>query len=136
MSTTVRPKKRVKIVKKRKNPFRRYQSDRFMRVGTSWRSPKGIDSRLRRRFRGMPCQPKIGYGSAKATRHMLPNGFKKFRVRNVKDLEILLMHNQVYAADIAHSVGAAKRQQIITRAQQLNIRVLNAHARVETQDQA
>lgn len=28
--------------------------------------------------------PKIGYGSAKATRHMLPNGFRKVLVHNVK----------------------------------------------------
>ena len=30
--------------------------------------------------------PKIGYGSNKKTRHMLPNGFHRFRVYNVNDL--------------------------------------------------
>ena len=38
--------------------------------------------------------PNIGYGSDKKTRHYLPNGFKKFVVYNVKELEILMMHNR------------------------------------------
>lgn len=61
--------------------------------------------------------PNIGYGSNKKTRHMLPNGvlrglwqnmpqvsrdlqfsppagFFKFVVSNVKELELLMMHNR------------------------------------------
>ncbi|CAN1269269.1 60S ribosomal protein L32-1 [Linum perenne] len=39
--------------------------------------------------------PNIGYGSDKKTRHYLPNGFKKFVVHNVKELEVLMMHNRL-----------------------------------------
>lgn len=38
--------------------------------------------------------PNIGYGSDKKTRHYLPNGFKKFLVHNVQELELLMMHNR------------------------------------------
>lgn len=38
--------------------------------------------------------PNIGYGSNAKTRHMLPTGFLKFVVSNVKDLELLMMHNR------------------------------------------
>lgn len=38
--------------------------------------------------------PNIGYGTDKKTRHYLPNGFKKFVVHNVKELELLMMHNR------------------------------------------
>lgn len=61
---------------------------------TNWRRPKGIDSRVRRKFKGVTLMPNIGYGSDKKTRHYLPNKFKKFVVHNVKELEVLMMHNR------------------------------------------
>ena len=64
-------------------------------VQTNWRRPKGIDSRVRRKFKGCVLMPNIGYGSDKKTRHYLPNGFKKFVVHNAKELEILMMHNRL-----------------------------------------
>jgi ribosomal protein L32E len=42
--------------------------------------------------------PNIGYGSSKKTKHLLPNGFLKFMVHNVKDLDMLLMHNRCACA--------------------------------------
>ena len=47
---------------------------------------------------------------------MLPNGFYKFVVHNVKELEVLMMQNRKYAAEIAHNVSGRKRQEIIERA--------------------
>lgn len=60
----------------------------------NWRRPKGIDSRVRRKFKGVALMPNIGYGSDKKTSHFLPNGFKKFVVHNAKELEVLMMHNR------------------------------------------
>merc|ERR1712004_685934 len=90
-------KKHVAIVKKHTKRFNRHQSDRFMRVDPSWRKPKGIDNRVRRRFKGQAAMPKIGYGSNRKTRHMMPSGHKAFVVNNVSDVDLLLMHNQTFA---------------------------------------
>ena len=38
-----------KIVKKRTLKFKRHQSDEYVKVAESWRRPRGIDSRQRRR---------------------------------------------------------------------------------------
>eukprot|EP00005_Dracoamoeba_jomungandri_P005400 CAMPEP_0174257184 /NCGR_PEP_ID=MMETSP0439-20130205/6351_1 /TAXON_ID=0 /ORGANISM="Stereomyxa ramosa, Strain Chinc5" /LENGTH=134 /DNA_ID=CAMNT_0015340165 /DNA_START=49 /DNA_END=453 /DNA_ORIENTATION=- len=128
------PLTRPKIVKKRRKAPKRHQSDRFKRVRPNWRAARGIDSRVRRRMKGMVVAPKIGFGSNKKTRHLLPNGFYKFRVFNVRDLELLLMHNQKYAAEIAASVSVKKRKDILERAAQLDIRVINANARMRTEE--
>ncbi|KAI8930200.1 ribosomal protein L32e [Entophlyctis helioformis] len=126
------PIKKVDIVKKRTKKFARHQSDRYKKLDASWRKPKGIDNRVRRRFKGQIAMPKIGYGSNANTRHVLPNGFKKFLVSNVQDLELLLMHNRVYAAEIAHNVSSKKRIAIVQRARQLDVKVTNAAARLQT----
>lgn len=53
--------------------------------------------------------PKVGSKQAKATRHMLASGFRKLLIRNVKDIELLLMNNRTYAGEIAQNISAAKR---------------------------
>ncbi|KAK6122207.1 hypothetical protein DH2020_044047 [Rehmannia glutinosa] len=147
-----------RIVKKRVKKFKRVQSDRFVSVKviswstlllrhtitateiesklrvTNWRRPKGIDSRVRRKFKGCTLMPNIGYGSDKKTRHYLPNGFKKFVVHNVKELEVLMMHNRTYCAEIAHNVSTKKRKDIVERAAQLDIVVTNKLARLRSQE--
>ncbi|PFH36851.1 ribosomal protein RPL32 [Besnoitia besnoiti] len=120
------------IVKKRTKSFPRFQSDRYKRLSSSWRKPKGIDCRVRRKFKGTNTMPNIGYGSNKKTRHMLPNGFFKFLVSSPKDIELLLMHNTKFAAEIAHNISSRKRREILERADQLNVLVLNRHARLDT----
>lgn len=39
---------------------------------------------MRRRFRGQAQMPSIGYGSNKKTKNIMPDGFYKFVVNNVK----------------------------------------------------
>ncbi|XP_059305250.1 large ribosomal subunit protein eL32z-like [Lycium barbarum] len=123
-----------KVVKKRVKHFKRPQCDRRITVKPSWRRPKGIDSRVRRKFKGCVLMPNIGYGSDKKTRHYLPNGFKKFVVHNASELDILMMHNRTYCAEIAHNVSTRKRKEIVERAAQLDVVVTNKLARLRSQE--
>lgn len=134
MGQIVRPIVKHTIVKKKLGKFRRHQSDAFARVKPNWRKPKGIDNRVRRRFKGQQRMPNVGYGSNKKTKHILPCGFRKFLVHNVKELEILMMTNRRYAAEIAHGVSAKKRKLIVERAQQLAIHVTNSYARLRSEE--
>ena len=70
---------------------------------------------MRRRFKGTVRMPKIGYGSNKKTRHIMPNGYRRLVVKNVKDVELLLMHNASFAAEIAHNVSSRKRIEILEK---------------------
>merc|ERR1711893_190247 len=112
----IRPLKKQRIVKKRTKKFIRHQSDRYVKVKANWRKPKGIDNRVRRRFKGQYLMPSIGYGSDNKTKHVCPDGFKKFLVHNVKELEVLMMQNKTFSAEIAHSVSSKKRKDIVERA--------------------
>uniref|UniRef100_A0A7S0UUS7 60S ribosomal protein L32 n=1 Tax=Polytomella parva TaxID=51329 RepID=A0A7S0UUS7_9CHLO len=130
----VQPLKKVKLIKKRTKRFERHQSDRKISVHSSWRRPKGIDNRVRRKYKGTAPMPNIGYGSNAKTRHTLATGFKKVLVNNLKDLELLLMHNRVFCAEIAHNVSTLKRKAIVERAAQLNINLTNGQARLRSQE--
>ena len=78
------PTQKRKLIKKRTKQFIRHQSDRYVKVKSNWRKPKGIDNRVRRRFKGQYLMPSIGYGTNAKTRHCMPDGFKKFVVHNQK----------------------------------------------------
>jgi large subunit ribosomal protein L32e len=127
--------KALKVIKKeKKHPrkFKRFGSARIMRLKESWRKNVGIDNKVRRKYRGFNIAPRIGYGTKAEHRHVLPNGFKKFIVRHPGELNVLLMQNRTYAAQIAHAVSARKRKLILDKARNLDIKVLNAHARIRT----
>lgn len=124
------------VVKKRSKKFMRHQSDLFLRVKPSWRKPKGIDGRVRRRFKGALPMPSIGYGTDRQTRNIHPHGFKTVVVQNVSELEMLMMHNRTYAATIASNVSTRGRKLIVERAEQLAIRVSNANAKLQADDDA
>ncbi|XP_014664525.1 PREDICTED: 60S ribosomal protein L32-like [Priapulus caudatus] len=130
----ITPLLKPRIKKKRVKRFIRHQSDRYVKVKKNWRKPKGIDNRVRRRFKGQYLMPSIGYGSAKKTKHMLPDGFRKFLVHNIKELEVLMMQNRRFCAEISHSVSARKRKAIVERAAQLAIKVTNPNARLRSEE--
>lgn len=121
-------------LKKRTKRFKRHQSDLFKRVKPSWRKPHGIDSCVRRRFRDTLRMPKIGYGNNKKFRHVLPNGKKKFLVRNISEIDVLLMHKNEYCAELARTLSSRTRRAILLKADELGVKVTNPHAKVVAEE--
>ncbi len=110
--------------KNRRRPeFHRQEWFRYKRVGTQWRKPRGIHSKLRRHFSGEPGFVSIGYRGPKAARGRHPSGFQEVMVFNAGDLDNLDPKKQ--AVRIGHSVGYLKRMHIALKADEMNLRILN-----------
>lgn len=117
-------------VKKTRREFNRFQSDLFKRVKPSWRKPRGIDNKVRKGKKGTIKMPSVGFKGNNLVRHILPNGFRKVIINNIKDLDALTSLNRIYCGEIASTVGSRKRIGIIKRAADLGIVLTNGHAKV------
>uniref|UniRef100_A0A8C3VSC0 60S ribosomal protein L32 n=1 Tax=Catagonus wagneri TaxID=51154 RepID=A0A8C3VSC0_9CETA len=132
--TILRPLMKPEIIKKRTKKFIWHLSDQYVKVRRNWWKPRGTDNTVHIRFNGQILMSSIGYGSNKKTKHMLPSGFQKFLVHNVKELEVLLMCNKFYCVEIAHNVSSKNRKAIVERAARLAIKVTNLNARLHSKE--
>jgi large subunit ribosomal protein L32e len=108
----------------RKKPkFLRQSAKAYKRLGSKWRRPRGIHSKLRRHEKGKGFIPSPGYGAPKKLRGLHPSGFKEVLVSNLNDL--LKVDAKKEAVKIAHTVGKKKRSKILKKAEELKIKVLN-----------
>ena len=109
---------------KHKRPkFVRQESWRYKRIKENWRRPRGLDSKMRRKIKGWPKTPEIGYRGPKKVRGLHPSGLKEVLVYNPEQLDEINPETQ--AIRIAHTVGARKRMEIVAKAVSKNIRILN-----------
>jgi large subunit ribosomal protein L32e len=115
-----------KRVKNRKPDFKRQESWRYKRVEKSWRKPRGLDSKMRKRVKGWPRSVAVGYRGPKEARGLHPSGYVEVLVRTVDDIGGVDPETQ--AVRIGHTVGARKRVEILAMAEELGIRVLNPKA--------
>jgi len=124
---------RKRLRSKHKKPdFKRQESWRYKRVKENWRKPQGIDSKMRKKVKGWPPSPEVGYRSPKEVRGLHPSGYAEVRVQTVEDLNKVDPETQV--TRIAHTVGTKKRVEILAKAEERGIHVLNPRKAKELEE--
>lgn len=103
--------------------FFRQNVHNYKRLKKKWRKPTGSQSKMRKRKAGKPAMPRVGFRASKAWRGLHPSGKREFFVRNVKDLE--KANSSTQAIRISAAIGEKKKEEIIKRAKELNLHVLN-----------
>jgi len=118
---------RAKIKSKKPN-FIRQDYQRRKRLGRKlkWRKPKGIHSKIRHSFKGRRKMPSPGYKSPKAVRGMHSSGLKIVNVSAINQLAKIRKENE--GITISKQVGIKKKLEILKKAKELGISVLNIRA--------
>lgn len=112
-----------KRAKNKKPEFLRQESWRYSKLSESWRRPRGLDNKMRRKIKGWPPTVSVGYKGPKVARGLHPSGYREVLVHNVK--EISGVDPKTQAARIAHTVGKKKRAQILAAARKNKVVILN-----------
>jgi large subunit ribosomal protein L32e len=117
--------------KNKKPKFIRAESWKYDRFSVSWRRPRGLDNKIRRKIKGWPAGVSVGYKGPKIARGLHPSGYREVLVNNVQELSIVDPNTQ--AIRIAHTVGKRKRALVIAEAKKLNLKILNIKVSAEAE---
>ncbi len=113
-----------KKVSEKRPKFIRQESWRYDRLAENWRKPKGKDNKMRKQVSGVPALVKVGYRGPKVSRGLHPSGYTDNVVHNVAELAKLDPKKD--AVRLGHTVGKRKRIDIIAKATERGIKILNA----------
>ena len=112
------------IISGRRPAFKRQEWFRYAKFKDStWRKPKGIHSKMKRRLKRRGPIVDVGFRGPAEVRGLHPSGFEEVLVYNVDGLEGIDPKKQ--AVRIGGTGGTKKRMAIEDRADELGIRVLN-----------
>ncbi len=94
-----------------------------------WRRPKGRHSKMRNKRKGYPVSPGAGYKKSRNERGKILRLYPKL-VTNIKDLTGADKDNIII---IASRVGARKRIELIKKAEEMKLKILNIKERIKNE---
>lgn len=112
-------------MKDKKPNFIRQDHQRRKKLGRKlkWRKPKGIHSKIRHHLKGRRKMPSPGYKSPSKVRGLHASGLKTISIHSVNDLSAVKKGTE--GIIISKQVGTKKKFNILKRAKELGISVLN-----------
>ena len=113
-------------LKKKKPRFVRQEGIKKKKLGVKWRKPMGMHSKLRRMLRGHPARVEPGWGSPAKAKGLSKEGLRKVVVHNIAELGKL--DSKKEGAVISSNVGTRNRVEMVRKAQELGIMLLNIKA--------
>ena len=114
-----------KELKEIKPEFIRQDNPKRMKVNYKWRKPKGIHSKIRHKFKGRRKMPSPGYKSPRKVKGLHSSGLKIINVESAGNLKEIKKENEGIV--VAKNVGMKKRLEILKKAKELNVTVLNSN---------
>ncbi len=116
--------KKIRVKKKDKKKFNVPNSTgkhRMKSVKPRWRKPTGVDNKKKIRKAFMGKAPRVGNKNSREVRGVHPLGLHEILVFNAGELE----GAESVLVRIASGVGKKKRAEIVARANEMKLRVLN-----------
>lgn len=113
-----------KKIKSRKPEFIQQDYHKKRRLSKKWKRPTGLQSKMRHQFRGYNRRVKQGWRSPIEIRGYHGKGVEPILVNNVSDLNSVKSDQGVV---IASNVGLKKRLDIVKKAQELKLIILNVN---------
>lgn len=117
-----------KTLKSKKPKFSRQDSHKKPKLGTKWRRPKGLQSKMRLNRRGYKRSISKGWKSPKAVRGLDKTGLHPIMVQTLNQLKNIDKESQ--SIIISAVVGKKKKIDIVKEALKLNLQIINFDAKV------
>jgi len=108
----------------RRDCMRHYKLGKSRKKLRVWRKAKGIHNKMRLRRAGYPAIPNVGYKTARKDSGKI-SGLVPALVHNLKELSLLGKNSIAIIA----RVGARKKIDILKKADELKIKVLNSNVK-------
>lgn len=100
--------------------FLRQDTNKEKGIKQKWRTPRGKHSKLRLNKAGHRKKPSQGFRAPKKERYLHPSGFKIHLIHNLQELS-----RAQKAVVISSKLGLKKKLELLTKAKELNLQVLN-----------
>jgi large subunit ribosomal protein L32e len=115
-----------KELKERKPEFIRQDTQKRKKLSLKWKKPKGIHSKMRHNFKGKRKSPSPGYKSPSKVRGLHASGLRIVNVHSAGDVDNIKKDTDGIV--VSSRVGMKKKYEILKKAKQLGISVLNINA--------